>query len=219
MTEVRAPEPSPGYREQLEGHRRTLWGLCYRMTGNAADADELVQETFVRALTKPPADTARDMRPWLIRVAANLSRDALRRRRARSYVGVWMPAPVPSDRLGVERDPPSHEPAAHAYNPERRYQLLESASMAFLVALEALTPKQRAVLLLRDVYEYTVAQTAEALAITAADVKTTLHRARKIMAGYDARRPIGRPPMSGPGPRCKSYWRPSPAVTTSVCTS
>ena len=55
--------------DALEENRRHLWGLCYRMTGNAADADELVQETFVRALEQPPARTDVPWRPWLVRVA------------------------------------------------------------------------------------------------------------------------------------------------------
>ena len=66
-----------------------LWGLCYRMTGNAADADDLVQETFVKAIENPPRNTEAPLRPWLIRVAINLSRDYLRRRRRRmSRVGL-----------------------------------------------------------------------------------------------------------------------------------
>src|SRR5690606_24093652 len=64
-------------------HQRLLWGLCYRMTGSPSDADDLVQETFARAIERPPADGAREIRPWLVRVAMNLSRDHLRRRRRR----------------------------------------------------------------------------------------------------------------------------------------
>jgi RNA polymerase sigma-70 factor (ECF subfamily) len=71
---------------------------------------------------------------------------------------------------------------------EGRYDLLESVSFAFLLALEALTPKQRAVLLLRGVFDYTVSEAANALDLSEADVKTTHHRARKAMAAYDADR-------------------------------
>lgn len=197
MNAIRSQSES-GYRERLESHRRALWGLCYRMTGNAADADELVQDTFVRALATPPGDTRRDLRPWLVRVAANLARDALRRRKTRPYVGLWLPSPVPTQRLREDAwEPASHEPAAaRQQSPEQRYQLLESASMAFLVALEALTPKQRAVLLLRDVYEYSGAQTADALDISVADVKTSLHRARRAMAAYDRQRQVPSPEVS-----------------------
>jgi RNA polymerase sigma-70 factor (ECF subfamily) len=64
------------------------------MTGSSADADDLVQETFVRAIERPPADLALSWRPWLVRVAMNLCRDALRRRKRRGYPGFWLPPPV-----------------------------------------------------------------------------------------------------------------------------
>ncbi|HEY6211735.1 MAG TPA: sigma-70 family RNA polymerase sigma factor, partial [Vicinamibacterales bacterium] len=75
-------------------HRSFLWGLCYRMTGNAADADDVVQDTFVRAMQRPPRRTDDSLRPWLVTVALNLSRDLLRRRRRRDYVGPWLPSPI-----------------------------------------------------------------------------------------------------------------------------
>ena len=71
---------------------------------------------------------------------------------------------------------------------DARYELLESTTLAFLLALEALGPLQRAVLLLRDVFDYSVRETAAALELSEANVKTTLHRARAAMAAYDAQR-------------------------------
>src|SRR5688572_5843666 len=95
----------------LEPHRRLLWSLCYRMTGVAADADDLVQETFVRALTAPPADRSRDLAPWLVRVAMNASRDVLRRRKREGYVGPWLPSPIDLESVAVgsseQRSPPA----------------------------------------------------------------------------------------------------------------
>ena len=86
-----------GEHEALERavreHEKFLWGLCYRMTGVAADADELVQETYARALTSPPG-RMEEVRPWLTRVAMNLARDRLRRRKREGYVGPWLPSPV-----------------------------------------------------------------------------------------------------------------------------
>lgn len=162
--------------EAYHSDARHLWGLCYRMTGSAADADDLVQETWVRALEKPPPDLARSLRPWLVRVATNLSRDALRARKRREYHGSWLPSPVPDELLAD----------GETERPDARYARAESATQAFLVALEALTPSQRAVVLLRDVYDLSVAETAEAVEMTPANVKTTHHRARRDLEAYDA---------------------------------
>ena len=160
-------------------HGRFLWGLCYRMTGSAADADELVQETFARALESNPSvgpDTP--LEPWLTRVAMNLSRDRLRRRQTEGYVGPYLPAAV--------SDP--SEAGDPSDSPEARYGHLESLSLAFLLALESLAPNQRAVLLLRDVAGLSVAKTAQALELSEANVKTSLSRAREALESYHQRR-------------------------------
>jgi RNA polymerase sigma-70 factor (ECF subfamily) len=171
-----------------EEHRRFLWSVCYRMTGSAADAEDVVQETFVRAIERPPQRTDEPIRPWLVTVALNLARDRLRRRRRREYIGPWLPSPIETG-LDEAREPPSHEPATF----EGRYDLLESVSLAFLVALEALTPRGRAVLILRDVFDYTVKETADALDLSEANVKTSHHRARKAMVAYDG---VRQPPTA-----------------------
>jgi RNA polymerase sigma factor (sigma-70 family) len=176
-------DPRTDVAREYDAHRSFLWGLSYRLTGSAADADDIVQETFVRALAHPPARADAPWRPWLVRVALNLGRDVLRRRRRRRYEGPWLPSPVET-----EDAPPSFEPAAEG-TPASRYDLLESLSFAFLLALEALTPAQRAVLLLRDVFDYSVRETAAALGFTEANVKTSHLRARRILAEYDRTRP------------------------------
>jgi RNA polymerase sigma-70 factor (ECF subfamily) len=164
----------------LHDHERFLWALCYRMTGSAADADDLVQETFARALERPPRDTQAPLRPWLTQVAVNLARDALRRRKRAPYVGPWLPSPLDTE------DAVAVEPLAT----EGRYDLLESVSYAFLLALEALNPKQRAVLLLRDVFDYSVRETAEVLGASEANVKQIHLRARRAMDAYDTQRVV-----------------------------
>jgi len=179
----------PAVESAFREHRGFLWGLCYRLVGDAADADELVQETFLRALTRPPRDLERPWRPWLTRVAVNLGRDLLRRRRRRKYDGPWLPAPVPTDASGLPGEPVDPAPG-----PEARYDRLESVTFAFLLALEALSPAQRAVLLLRDVFDYSVRETADALQMSEANVKTTHLRARRVMDSYDARRAAPRAP-------------------------
>lgn len=170
----------------LVEHERFLWGVCYRMTGSAADADDLVQETFLRAMERPPPRTEEPLRPWLVRVAVNLGRDALRRRKRRAYVGPWLPAPIEGDEVAafeVEGEGGS----------EGRYDLMESVSLAFLLALEVLTPNQRAVVLLRDVLDLSVREAAEALGRTEANVKVIHHRARQALAPYEAQRDATRP--------------------------
>lgn len=165
----------------MEAHRRALFGLCYRMTGSAADAEDLVQETFRKALEHPPPDTERSLRPWLFRVATNLAIDALRRRQRERYLGPWLPEPIDTERVVADLEP----------GPEARYDLVESATSAFLLALEALEPRQRAVLVLRDVMGLTGPETAEALGTTAGNVRVILHRARERLEAYDAdRQPI-----------------------------
>ncbi len=160
-------------RDGLQEHRQAVWGVAYRMLGVPADADDVVQDTFVKALEHPPA-TDRPIRPWLVRVATNLSLDRLRARRRRGYVGPWLPGPADVSAL------PDPAPGAEA-----RYGALESSSFAFLLALEALTPNQRAVLLLRDVLDWSGRETAQALGLSETNAKVTLHRARRALAAYD----------------------------------
>lgn len=150
--------------DEAETHRRALWGLAYRMTGTVQDADEVVQDCFVRLLERPPADASRPLRPWLVAVTLNLARDRLRRRKRQAYVGPWLPAPVPDARLADEA-----------------LALRRTASWAFLVAAEALTPTQRAVFLAREVLDWSAAETAEALGTTPGAVDVALHRARKAL--------------------------------------
>jgi len=179
-----------GSAELFDQHRSFLWGLLYRMTGCAADADDLLQETFVRLLERGPerdsGDDGRPLRPWLVRVGMNLAYDLLRRRRRSPYVGPWLPSPVAA---GADSEPvEAVEAVASGVSTEGRYDLLESMSMAFLVALEALTPRQRAVLLLRDVFDYSVRETAAVLASSEGGIKVAHLRARRAMAAYEGSR-------------------------------
>ncbi len=171
------------YQALFSAHREHLWGLCYRVTGSAADAEDLVQETFQRALEKPPADTTRPWRPWLARVATRLSIDALRRRRTRRYAGPWLPSVVETP-PGVD----AGEPVSPEADAETRYGLRESVSFAFLRALEALPAVPRAALVLRDVLGYSGPEAAEILGVSPENARVILHRARKALVGYEARR-------------------------------
>src|SRR5262245_37189076 len=168
-------------------HARGIFGLAYRLTGSAQDAEDVVQEAFARLIERPPSG-GQPLGPWLVRVATNLGIDALRRRRRRRYSGPWLPEPAETaddewrDRL-----------ASRDTDPETRYGLLESASYAFLLALEALSPRQRAVLLLRDVLGESAAETAAALGTSEGNVRVLHLRARRALEVYDRARCIPTP--------------------------
>ena len=121
-----------------------------------------------------------------MRVVLNLGQDLLRRRKRRAYVGPWLPSPIETDEQESSRSGTCS--ADRRLSPEGRYDLVESVSFAFLLALEALTPQQRAVVLLRDVFDYSVRESAAALEMSEGNVKTTHHRARRVMQEYDRAR-------------------------------
>jgi RNA polymerase sigma-70 factor (ECF subfamily) len=174
----------------FRAQRRRLWAIAYRLTGSAADAEDVVQETFARLLQSAPAEATQSLGPWLARVATNLGIDALRRRRRRGYMGPWLPQPV--------EDPDAEaldDGGRDAADPERRYGLAESASFAFLVALEALGPRQRAALLLRDVLGCTAQEAAELLGTSEANVRVLHLRARRALADYDRQRAAPTPEL------------------------
>jgi RNA polymerase sigma-70 factor (ECF subfamily) len=181
MTASTAGAPDPGVAALFRDHQRALFGLAYRVTGCAADADEIVQETFARALARPPARRDAPMAPWLVRVATNLAIDVLRRRRRQGAGEPWLPSPidVADDALPLAASGPLHD---------ARYEQLESVTFAFLLALEALTPRQRAALVLCDVCGYSAAEAARALRASEASVRVLHHRARRALADYDRAR-------------------------------
>jgi len=210
MTEAGAPGRTTGLGSGLEtvfrSERPYLMGVLYRLTGSTADAEDLVQSTFERALARPPADTTRPWRPWLLRVAVNLGRDHLRRRRRREYDGPWLPSPLETT--------PGALPfgAVASAGTEARYELLESVSFAFLLALEGLTPTQRAVLLLRDVFEYDGRETATLLSVSEASARQHLRRARRAMAAYEASRGPGGGDEGGAGELDRQTTRATSAI-------
>ena len=190
MTAAESPERARALAALFRAQREPLWGLAYRLTGSAEDAEDAVQEAFARLaaapLDAPPAEQGR----WLARVTTNLGIDALRRRRRRAYAGPWLPSPIETS----EADPLAAL-ASEAPDPERRYGLAESASYAFLLALEALTPRQRAALLLRDVLGHSARETADCLGTSEGSVRVLHLRARRALAAYDESRCIPTPEL------------------------
>ncbi|MCU0676357.1 MAG: sigma-70 family RNA polymerase sigma factor [Myxococcota bacterium] len=160
---------------EIEHERSRLFGLCYRMLGCAADAEDVVQETFVRAYSSAPHDDA-PLRPWLVRVATNLCIDALRARKRRgAYFGPWLPGAV--EDLALEG----------FAGPDARLESVQSAQVALLMALESLDPRARAVLVLRDAMGASAAEVADVLGITEGNVRVILLRARRAIE--DAEQP------------------------------
>jgi len=171
------PEPS-AIEGAFRSSERRLWQLCYRMTGVAADADELVQDAFVRALEAPAPLAGADLERWLVRVATNLSLDRLRRRKRRRYVGPWLPSPIETPEPDAEH--------ADTRDAAERYEQAEEVSFAFLIALEALSPRARAVLLLADVLDYPATEIAAILETSEGNVRVLHHRARRVLDEHHA---------------------------------
>jgi RNA polymerase sigma-70 factor (ECF subfamily) len=186
-----SPRSTTDARAGLEARRRELWALAYRMTGCPAEAEDIVQETYARALTE--RHEGEHLRAWAFRVCTNLSIDAQRARRRRRYVGPDLPTPVDLEAwLGAR---PSEEADVEA-----RYQTRESLSYAFVAALDRLGPKQRAVLVLRDVLGLSVRETAAAIGASEVNVKVLHHRARAAMADYDRAHEPAESRGRAPGP-------------------
>jgi RNA polymerase sigma-70 factor (ECF subfamily) len=172
-----------------ERHRRELHVHSYRMLGSFEEAEDAVQETLLRAWrNRDQFDGSAMFRAWLYRIATNVCLDAIRRSnrrpRSRSLESLgevpWL-QPYP-DRLLDEIAPPESEPDAVVV-------ARETIELAFLAAIQLLPPRQRAVLILRDVVEWSARETASLLDMTVPAVNSALQRARATMA---ANRPHGR---------------------------
>jgi RNA polymerase sigma-70 factor, ECF subfamily len=175
--------------EQLEAHREALVGHCYRMLGSAAEADDAVQETLVRAWRALEGfDRRASLRTWLYRIATNVCLDALADRARRERPMAIGPAGTVQDPL-VER-PRMHWlepiPDVHALpgdgDPAERAALRQSIRLAFVAALQRLPPRQRAALLLAEVLGWSASEIASALETTIPAVNSALQRARATLA-------------------------------------
>jgi RNA polymerase sigma-70 factor (ECF subfamily) len=173
----------------VEPHRATLRLHCYRMLGSSHDSDDMVQETFVRAFrAQHTLEDPEAARAWLHRIATNVCIDELAKRPRRAR-GTEVGPPADPEAPPASRTPDAEwlEPAPSAWlsgatpeegSPALQYTIKESVALAFVAALQVLTPPQRAVLLLRDVVGLSASETAEALACSVSSANSTLHRAR-----------------------------------------
>ncbi|MEV6276352.1 RNA polymerase sigma-70 factor [Nocardia sp. NPDC051832] len=166
------PEFRDRATEAFVTHRNLLFTVAYEMLGSAADAEDVLQETWLR-WAGVDLDSVREHRAYLVRITTRQALGRLRTlgRRKESYVGTWLPEPLLTT-PDVAED----------------VELAESLSMAMLLVLETLTPTERAVFVLRDVFDLDYDEIAEAVEKSPAAVRQIAHRARSHVA---ARRPRG----------------------------
>jgi RNA polymerase sigma-70 factor (TIGR02960 family) len=180
---------SDAFEAQVRRHRRELHIHCYRMTGSLEEAEDLVQETFLRAWRKrQQLESRSSLRAWLYKIATNACLDALDKRpRVPTGDGevLWL-QPYPDSLLA---DVPSDEDG-----PEAAVIAKETVELTFLVAIQHLAPLPRAVLVLRDVLDCSARETAEVLETTVASVNSALQRARAGMREHL--------------PKPRAAWRP-----------
>jgi RNA polymerase sigma-70 factor, ECF subfamily len=158
--------------DEFEEHRDHLMGVAYRVLGTHTEAEDAVQEAYLRYATAD-RDGIRDLRGWLTTTTARICLDALRSARVRreTYVGPWLPEPL------VERLP------SDAESPDAVAVRGEAVSVAMLVVLETLTPEQRLAFVLHDVFAVPFQEIAAVLGSTPAAARQHASRARRAVAG------------------------------------
>jgi RNA polymerase sigma-70 factor (ECF subfamily) len=164
--------------ESFETYRTYLFSIAYRMLGSAMDAEDMVQETYLRYQTTPP-EAIHSLKAYLTTILTRLCMDQLQlaHRKREVYVGPWLPEPILA------------EETSEAANPEKRVETEESISLAFLVLLEQLQPFERAVFLLREVFEYEFAEIANMLEKSEAACRRSFSRARLHLSEHRPRFP------------------------------
>ena len=203
----------PAFAAQAERHRRELHVHCYRMLASFDDAEDAVQETYLRAWRgREGFEGGPMLRAWLYRIATNVCLDMLRRSRRQptvmnSFAEVPWLQPYP-DRLLDQAAPSDDQPDAVAV--ER-----ETIELVFLAALQVLPPRQRAALIARDVLGWSASQTAAALDTSVAAANSAVQRARARMQEHLP--PGGRTgPPGSPAPRNGRCWRGSSTRTSAA---
>jgi RNA polymerase sigma-70 factor, ECF subfamily len=177
--------------DAIMSERRQLINLAYRLLGSLTEAEDAVQETYARwcALTAQQRDAVASPGAWLSTVASRICLNLLGSARARreTYVGAWLPEPLPEPAEWA-----SGRPGAAA-DPADRITLDESVSMAFLVVLETMTPPERVAFILHDVFGYPFAEVAEITGRTTAACRQLASAARRhVRAAQPPATPIAR---------------------------
>jgi RNA polymerase sigma-70 factor (ECF subfamily) len=152
----------------FQAHRSALFAVAYRMLGSATEAEDVLQDAWLRYSSAQP-DGLRSVKAYLTTIVTRLCLDRLKSARAtrEEYVGTWLPEPVATD---------------GRREPEGSLALAESVTLAFIVLLETLTPEERAVFLLREVFVYEYEEIGGMLETTPANCRQLFHRARGRLA-------------------------------------
>ncbi|WP_147796314.1 RNA polymerase sigma factor SigJ [Cellulomonas sp. Y8] len=181
------PGPAPDDLPDVLAERRRLLAIGYRMLGTLAEAEDAVQETYVRWYRMTDAERAavRNPQGWLTRVMSRVCLDVLGSARARRerYVGEWLPEPVPADLFsGVA----GRSPAPADGDPADRVSLDEEVSTALLVVMEAMTPAERVAFVLHDVFALPFDEIAAVVGRSPAAVRQLATSARRRVRAHDA---------------------------------
>lgn len=191
---------SQQFGDLAEPYRRELQVHCYRILGSLHEAEDMVQETMVKAWKRLDTYEGRaSFRAWLYKIATNTCLDYLDQRRGKRVLPMDLHAssdprqpiaPPTTEISWLEPFPDEWLGDTSATNPEARYSESESVSLSFLTALQILPSRQRAVLILRDVLDFSANETADVLEITVSSSNSALHRARTTLAQrYQGREP------------------------------
>ncbi|MGX9789115.1 sigma-70 family RNA polymerase sigma factor [Mycobacterium sp. MMS18-G62] len=178
---VLAHETDDEFLLKAEPHRRELLAHCYRMTGSVHDAEDLVQETYLRAWKAYGGFKGQSsLRTWLYRIATNTCLTSLEGRQRRPLpTGLGQPSSDANGELFERHEVPWLEPLPDdSADPSNIVDSRESVRLAFIAALQHLSPRQRAVLVLRDVLQWKAAEVADAIGTSTAAVNSLLQRAR-----------------------------------------
>jgi RNA polymerase sigma-70 factor, ECF subfamily len=178
---VLAHETDDEFLLKAEPHRRELLAHCYRMTGSLHDAEDLVQETYLRAWKAYGGFKGQSsLRTWLYRIATNTCLTALDSRQRRPLpTGLGQPSSDANGELTERHEVPWLEPLPdESSDPSSIVGSRESVRLAFVAALQHLSPRQRAVLVMRDVLQWKAAEVADAIGTSTAAVNSLLQRAR-----------------------------------------
>lgn len=152
------------HAEIFKRHRQRLFGLAYRMIGTRTDAEDIVQETYLR-WHKTDAEKIESAEAWLVTVATHLAVDRLRRAKIEreTYIGPWLPEPLLGRRIDT---------------PEEHLEFADNLSLAFMTLLEKLSATERAAFLLREVFDVSYSQIAEIVGKNEATCRQLIHRAK-----------------------------------------